>query len=177
MLLARFKRYLGQQQGRTGCLQGATMKSYFDKLRVVLLHAARKDRLLDPCDVEGYFKALPITVGKRKEGQYLELDELRALRSLIFEPHEHHLTRDRDIFLLQVYTGLYYRDLQALTKGQLFNDPEQGAYIMAERNKTRQPTIIPLFKFPHARTLLHRYAHNSNGYLLLRPGACIAIQA
>jgi len=176
-LLYRFRQYLGEQEGRSGPLQGATIKSYFDKLRVVLLHAARKDKLLDPRDVEEYFRAVPITVGKRKEGQYLELGEVRALRSLSFEPHEHSLARDRDIFLLQVYTGLYYRDLQALTKGQLFNDPEHGSYIMTERDKTRQPTIIPLFKFPHALTLLDRYANNGHGQALLRAGAFIGIQA
>lgn len=176
-LLARFKQYLSQQPGRGGSLQGATIKSYFDKLRVVLLRAARQDRLLDSHEVEEYFKAVPIPVGKRKERQYLELDEVRALRSLSFDSDEHSLARDRDIFLLQVYTGLYYRDLQALNKRQLFNDAEHGSYIMTERDKTRQPTIIPLFKFPHAGMLLQRYMHHGKGLALLRPDAFIAIQA
>jgi hypothetical protein len=48
---------------------------------------------------------------------------------------------------------------------------------MTERDKTRQPTIIPLFKFPHALTLLDRYANNGYGHVLLRSGAFIAIQA
>lgn len=99
------------------------------------------------------------------------------MRSLSFAEHEGNLSRDRDIFLLQVYTGLYYRDLRSLTKQQLFNDPEQGSYIMTERDKTRQPTIIPIFKFPFADTLLHRYMSNNREHVLLQPKTFVAIQA
>jgi integrase len=155
--VARFKNYLSNLKGRKGKMDPATVKSYFDKFKVVITHAAKKDHLLDIREVEAYFEEVKISVPKKKEGQHLEIEELQSLRKLRFDKKDFSLERDRDFFLFQVYTGLYYNDLQILRKDQLFKDVEHGYYIIGERDKNGNPTIIPLFKFPYASTILEKY--------------------
>ncbi|HSZ85753.1 MAG TPA: site-specific integrase [Puia sp.] len=156
-LIARFKNYLANLKGRKGKMASATIKSYFDKLKVVVKHAAKKDHFLDPREVENYFEEIKISIPNKREGQHLEIEEIKKLKSLVFRKKEKSLKRDRDVFLFQVYTGFYYKDLQTLKKDQLFNDIEQGHYIIGKRNKNGNPTIIPLFKFPHAAKIINRY--------------------
>ena len=160
-LIARFKNYLSNLKGRNGKMNPATIKSYFDKLKVVLNYAAKKDHFLDAKEIENYFEEIKITVPVRKEGQHLEIEELQKLRALIFDKKDFSLERDRDIFLFQVYTGFYYNDLLILKKSQLFNDIEHGHYIIAERDKNEHATIIPLFKFPYAAEIMKRYRDNN----------------
>ncbi len=54
-LIARIRNYLSEQKGRKGKLEAATIKSYFDKFKVALSYAAKKDHLLNPQDVQQYF--------------------------------------------------------------------------------------------------------------------------
>lgn len=100
-MVARIKNYLADQKGRKGKLEPSTIKSYFDKFKVVLQYAAKKDNLLDPKEVEGYFEEITISVPKKKEGQHWEIEEIQALKTLKFEKHEYSLERDRDLFLFQ----------------------------------------------------------------------------
>jgi integrase-like protein len=46
-LIARFKNYLANLKGRKSKMDPATIKSYFNKLKVVLNYAAKKDHFLD----------------------------------------------------------------------------------------------------------------------------------
>ena len=46
-LIARIRNYLGDQKGRKGKLEASTIKSYFDKFKVVLTYAAKKEHLLN----------------------------------------------------------------------------------------------------------------------------------
>jgi integrase len=156
-MIARFKNFLLDQKGRKGKLEGSTIKSYFNKLKIVLEHAAKKEHLLDAKAVEEYFQEITITESKRKEGLHLEIEEIQALRKLSFRFNEFGLQRDRDLFMFQIYTGFYYNDLQILKKTQLFNDIEHGYYIIGERDKNGNPNIIPLFKFPYAKTIIELY--------------------
>lgn len=153
-LIARFKNYMTDLKGRKEKMAPATIKSYFDKLKVVLKHAAKKDRFLDPRDVESYFEEIKISIPNKREGQHLEIEEIRKLKAFVFDKKDKSLKRDRDIFLFQVYTGFYYKDLQTLRKDQLYNDIEQGHYIIGRRSKNGNPTIIPLFKFPYAAKIM-----------------------
>jgi integrase len=159
-LVARFKNYLSGLKGRKGKMDPATVKSYFDKFKVVLTHAAKKDNLLDRRDLETYFEEVKISVPKKKEGQHLEIEEIQRLRALKFAKNEFSLERDRDLFLFQVYTGFYYNDLQNFQKDQLFRDIEHGYYIIGERDKNGNPTIIPLFKFPYSSEIVEKYRDN-----------------
>ena len=156
--VARFKNYLANLKGRKGKMDPATIKSYFDKFKVILSHAAKKENLLDIRDLETYFEDIKITVPKKKEGQHLEIQDLQKLKKLEFEKKDYSLERDRDLFLFQVYTGYYYNDLQIIKKSQLYNDIELGYYIIGERDKNGNPTIIPLFKFPYASTIIEKYS-------------------
>lgn len=177
-LIARFKNYLANLKGRKGKMEPATIKSYWDKLKVVLTHAAKKDHFLDPVQVENYFEEITVSVPKKKEGQHLEIEEVQRLRNLTFDEKDKSLQRDRDLFLFQVYTGFYYNDLQILRKDQLFNDIEQGHYIIGERDKNDNPTIIPLFKFPYAANIIHKYKDNDpENALFFKKTSFIEIQA
>ena len=168
-LIARFKNYLADLKGRKGKMDPATIKSYFDKLKVVLTYAAKKEHFLDPIELERYFETIKISVPQKKEGQHLEIEEIQRLRKLEFEKKDESLERDRDLFLFQVYTGFYYNDLQILRKDQLYNDIEHGQYIISERDKNDNPTIVPLFKFPYAKEIIARYMDtDSNNPLLFK---------
>ncbi|HEY4967057.1 MAG TPA: phage integrase SAM-like domain-containing protein [Puia sp.] len=157
VFIARFRNYLASLSGRNGKMNPATIKSYFDKLKVVLMHAAKKDNLLDRQQVEYFFEEVKITVPRKKEGQHLDIKEVQDLKKLIFVEKDRSLERDRDLFLFQVYTGFYYNDLQTLKKDQLFIDSEYGQYIIGERDKNGNPTIIPLFKFPYGAEIIKKY--------------------
>lgn len=176
-MVARIKNYLANQKGRKGKLEASTIKSYFDKFKVVLTHAAKKDHLLDEKDVEQFFEEVTISVPKKKEGQHWEIEEIQALRNLTFDKKDYSLERDRDLFLFQVYTGFYYNDLQILKKTQLFRDIEYGYYIIGERDKNGNPTIIPLYKFPYAATIIEKYRDsNPDNEFLFRRDVFIEIQ-
>lgn len=176
-MVARIKNYLSEQKGRKGKLEASTIKSYFDKFKVVLTHAAKKDHLLDPKAVEGYFKEIIIKVPRRREGQHLEIEEIRTLKNLRFEKKDHSLERDRDLFLFQIYTGLYYNDLLILKKTQLFSDIEYGYYIIGERDKNGNQNIIPVYKFPYATAIIEKYRDNDpDNELLFKKEIFVEIQ-
>ncbi|MGV3528140.1 MAG: phage integrase SAM-like domain-containing protein [Flavisolibacter sp.] len=177
-LIARFRNYLLNLEGRKGKMDPATVKSYFDKLKVIVTYAAKREHLLDIREAENWFEEVKISVPKKKEGQHLEIEELQRLRKLQFSPKESSLERDRDLFLFQVYTGFYYNDMQILRKDQLFKDIEHGYYIIGERDKNGNPTIIPLFKFAYAGEILSKYQDsNPEGTLLFSPAVFIEVQA
>jgi integrase len=177
ILIARFRNYLADHKGQKGKMQPSTIKSYFDKIKVVLMHAAKKENFLNVRELESFFEDVKISVPKKKEGLHLEIEELQRLRKLIFTEREYSLERDRDLFLFQVYTGFYYNDLQILRKDQLFKDVEHGHYIIGERDKNGNPTIIPLYKFPYANAILEKYGSKlPDNPLLFKKSVFIEIQ-
>ncbi|MEO7044202.1 MAG: site-specific integrase [Ferruginibacter sp.] len=167
MLIARFKNYLANLKGRNGKLNPATIKSYFDKFKVLLTHAARKDRMLDKNDVELFFDEVKIVLPKRKEGLHLEIEDIQKLRKLQFDKKDFSLERDRDFFLFQIYTGFYYNDVQVLKKNQLYKDVEHGYYIIGNRDKNDNTTIIPLFKFNYGDVIIEKYRDHNPSFEFL----------
>ncbi len=135
---------------------GSTIDSYFNTFKKVV-NLARKAQLISKEDAEGLFEDLHIQVKKAKR-TYMTIEEIRRWRQLKFAQGEEHLERDRDIFLFQVYTGLYYKDLIGLKKEHLVKDHEYGYIILGERNKNDEQNFIPVFRFPNATTIIEKYA-------------------
>lgn len=136
-------------------LEGATCKKYMETFKKVIRHA-RKENYLDPTQMEFLFDDVKIKVKKPKR-TFLEPAEIKAWKALQFSEDRKYLERDRDLFLFQIYTGYYYKDLQIFQKNQLMMDEQYGFIIVGQRDKNGNQTIIPLFKFPHAATILKTY--------------------
>ena len=141
-------------------LGGPTIKKYFDALKKVIKFA-RRENFMDAAQLEFLFEDIKISSKRITKRIYLEPDEIRKWKGLLFSKEDKNLERDRDIFLFQIYTGYYYKDLRIFKKDQLVNDEEFGLFIIGERDKNGNETIIPLFKFPYAITIIEKYASDS----------------
>jgi integrase len=62
--------------------------------------------------------------------------------------------------------GYYYNDLKIFKKSQLVIDKDYGHFIIGERDKNGNETIIPLFKFPNAANILKKYAPDAKEELV-----------
>jgi integrase len=159
-LVSDFKTYLEVKLG----LGGGTIKSYFDKFKKIIT-AAEREAFLDYSQTRFLFSDSKISVPKPKR-LFLEATEIANIKSLKFSKDEKHLERDRDLFLFQIYTGYYYKDLRIIKKNHVVDDPKHGKIILGERNKNGQPTIIPLYKFNNAVEIIKNYAaDNDSEYL------------
>jgi site-specific recombinase XerD len=136
-------------------LEGAACKKYMEAIKRVI-RQARKENYLDPNQMEFLFDDVKIKVPKAKR-TYLEPQEIKAWKNLRFTEEQQHLERDRDMFLFQVYTGYYYKDLAVFAKNQLLVDEQYGYIITGERDKNGNQTIIPLFKFSYATSIIEKY--------------------
>lgn len=144
-------------------IAGGACKKYMDSFKKVIKQA-RKENYVDPAQMESLFDDLKIKVPKPKR-IFLEPKEIISLKNLKFSKDQQYLERDRDLFLFQIYTGYYYKDLFIFTKEQLLDDEEHGLIITGARDKNGNETIIPLFKFPHAGYILRKYSsaeHDKN---------------
>jgi hypothetical protein len=95
--------------------------------------------------MEFIFDCLNVRVPKAKR-TFLNIVEAKRWKFVKLEPEYQYLQRDRDLFLLQVYTLYYFRDLVISTKDQLHADVGYGHIILGARDKDGNQTIIPLFK-------------------------------
>jgi site-specific recombinase XerD len=136
-------------------LQGSSCKKYMEAFKRVI-KCARKDNFLDPSQMEFLFDDVKIKVNQPKR-TFLDIEEIKKIKAIIFPKGKEYLERDRDMFLFQIYTGYYYKDLLIFTKDQLTNDEEFGYFIIGNRDKNGNQTIIPLCKFPHAERILKKY--------------------
>ncbi|MEI9943955.1 MAG: site-specific integrase [Chitinophagaceae bacterium] len=136
-------------------LQGSSCRKYMESLKRVI-RQARKDHYLDPSQMEFLFDDVKIRVAKSNR-TFLEPSEIKAWKNIAFPEAKEFLERDRDLFLFQIYTGYYYKDLFIFTKDQLVDDEEYGFFIYGKRDKNGNQTIIPLFKFLHASAIIRKY--------------------
>ena len=148
-------------------LGGAACKKYMEAFKKVVRHA-RKDNYLDPSQMEFLFDDVKIRVKKSKR-TFLEPYEIIAWKNVKFTKGLEHLERDRDMFLFQIYTGYYYKDLFIFTKDQLTEDEEYGYIILGARDKNGNQTIIPLFKFPHAAIIIRKYHSSEHDKTVFAP--------
>lgn len=166
-LMKEFYRYMQV----TLNLEGVTCKKYMEALKKVI-RQARKDNYLDPTQMEFLFDDVKIRVKKSKR-TFLDIDEIKRWKAVRFDKGKEHLERDRDLFLFQVYTGYYYKDLLIFTKDQLRMDEEYGYIIVGARDKNGNQTIIPLFKFPHAAAIIKKYGSPAGVSTVLNPALFI----
>jgi hypothetical protein len=125
-------------------LLGSTIESYFKGFRKVL-RLARKAQLISRETVIDLFEDLHIAVKKAKRS-FLTIEEIKIWKSLRFAGEKKHLEKDRDIFLLQIYMGYYYKDRVGLKKEHLVKDHEHGYLVLGQRSKNDEQTMIPLFE-------------------------------
>lgn len=161
-----------QYMSKTLELEGASIKKYFSALKKVI-KAARRDNHIDASNVEFLYADVKITVKQSTRRVFLELEEIRKWKAVEIPRSKAFLERDRDMFLFQIYTGYYYKDLRIMRKDQLMKDEEYGYFILGERDKNGNDTIIPLFKFPYAMTIMERYAAADSSELVFSPDAFI----
>jgi integrase len=167
-LMQGFFQYLHKTLG----LEGASIKKYFSALKKVI-KTARRDSHKDASSIEFLYADVKITVKPSMRRVFLELDEIRKWKALDIPKNKTYLQRDRDMFLFQIYTGYYYKDLRIFRKDQLMNDEEHGMFILGERDKNGKDTIIPLFKFPYANVIMDRYAADLSSEFVFGPDAFI----
>ncbi|HEX4850707.1 MAG TPA: site-specific integrase, partial [Puia sp.] len=162
-LFQQFKKYCEKKN-----LVGTTINGYFNALKKVV-YWARKDNHINKNHQESIFEDVHIKINKTRK-DHLEIEEIREWRNYQFEERLRFMERDRDLFLLQIYTGFYYSDLKELMKSDLKKDPEHGYYLNASRYKNGNLAIIPLWKFPKAIDLVRKYTDNNSEekYLLSR---------
>ncbi|MDB5198935.1 MAG: hypothetical protein JWO92_898 [Chitinophagaceae bacterium] len=137
-------------------LGGSTIKKYFDAFKKVI-KAARRENYIDASQMEFLFEDVKISSKRTTRRICLEPGEIKKWKAVRFSNDKKYLERDRDLFLFQIYTGYYYKDLQIFKKEQLIDDEEYGYFIIGERDKNGNETIIPLFKFPNASTIINKY--------------------
>lgn len=136
-------------------LGGGATKKYLETFKKVIRHA-RRENLIAPSQMEFLFDGLNVRVQKAKR-VFLDIQEVRRWKDVEFPQDKQYLERDRDLFLFQIYTGYYYKDLLIFTKDHLQMDEEYGHIILGARDKNGNQTIVPLFKFPYAQTILEKY--------------------
>jgi len=136
-------------------LGGAAARKYMEAFKKVIRHA-RRENYIDPSQMEFLFDGIKIRVPKARR-TFLDITEIKKWKNVKFPAGKEYLARDRDMFLFQIYTGYYYKDLFIFTKDQLQKDEEYGTIILGERDKNGNQTIIPLFKFPYSQNILVKY--------------------
>lgn len=135
----------------------ASSKKYLDALKKVIKQV-RKEGFLDPSQMDFLYEDVKISVKRTTERVYLTPEEIKAWKELQMNGKTAHLKKVKDLFLFQVYTGYYYKDLANIKKSQLQKDPEYGLFLTANRHKNDNQTIVPLYKFPYAQEIINRYS-------------------
>jgi|GEM_PF-490720 len=157
-MVARIRNFLAAQKGKKNkWLAPASVKSYFDKFAVVLKHAAKKDKLIDERLVNSFFEEVKVSVPDREEALQLDIHEIQSIRKVPLDPQYPSQDRDRKLFLLQIYGTWYYNDLIELERHHVHMDHEVGMYVSGRRDKNEQPTIVPLWKYPNATSIMKEF--------------------
>ncbi len=155
-LLSKFKVYLEDEKE----LGGAAVKKYFDKFKVVCKAAVKKN-LLDLNHNPFTTTDIKIKVDQAKR-TYLQIAEIKKLK--IASLKDKQLIRIRDLFLFQIYSGMYLSDLRKLKKVNLIMT-ELGYYIVDDRSKNRNQMIVPIYKFPNATEIIDKYSQSNTDFV------------
>ncbi len=122
---------------------------YMRKLKTMLIYAIR----------EGYISTNPITFKFHKDKvkkEPLTLEEVRRIRTK--ELGSKSLEKIRDLFVLQCYSGLAFRDMSSLSEKDIKIDKDGKEWIVKERIKTGVPAFIPIL--PVVKEILVKYNYH-----------------
>ena len=157
-LVDKFKDYLMNEVG----LKGAATKKYFDKF-IKVCKEAEKDGYLDISQNPFTYYSPKIKVEKPVR-IYLEIEEVKKIKNLSFKENKKSLEKHRDMFLFQIYSGMYYSAVKLLKKDNLHKN-ELGLYIVDRREKTSNRFIIPLYKFSNSIEIINRYSAEDSEFV------------
>ncbi len=122
---------------------------YMRKLKTMLIYAIR----------EGYISTNPITFKFHKDKvkkEPLTLEEVRRIRTK--ELGSKSMEKIRDLFVLQCYSGLAFRDMASLSEKDIKIDKDGKEWIVKERIKTGVPAFIPIL--PVVKEILVKYNYH-----------------
>ena len=122
---------------------------YMRKLKTILIYAIH----------EGYISTNPITFKFHKDKvkkDPLTLDEVRRIRTK--ELGSERVENIRDLFILQCYTGLAFRDMSSLSEKDIRIDKDGKEWIVKERIKTGITAFIPIL--PVVKEILVKYNYH-----------------
>ncbi|WP_341835011.1 phage integrase SAM-like domain-containing protein [Chitinophaga pollutisoli] len=136
-------------------LSASTIRGYFNVYKKVVYWARLQGQINREHERQLFIGVKHKMIKPKKE--YLEVHEIIAWKKYEFLSNEVVYERDRDMFLLLIYSGLYYSDLKKLRKEDLREDHQFGYYLYTKRRKNDNFSIIPLWKFPHAIEILNSY--------------------
>lgn len=116
----------------------------------VYIHDALRREIIDKDPSLG----IKVKRGTGKEGRWLTQEEVSALEETAFKTA--HLSRARDLFLVQCYTGLAYSDLMGFTTDKLSKDGEL-TILTGTRVKTGERYISVVL--PKLQRILEKYEY------------------
>ena len=122
---------------------------YMRKLKTILIYAIR----------EGYISTNPITFKFHKdkvEKEPLTLEEVRRIRTVKLGSRR--IENIRDLFILQCYTGLAFRDMSCFSEKDIKIDKDGKEWIVKERIKTGITALIPIL--PVVKEILIKYNYH-----------------
>ena len=122
---------------------------YMRKLKTILIYAIR----------EGYISTNPITFKFHKdkvEKDPLTLDEVRRIRTVKLGSKR--IENIRDLFILQCYTGLAFKDMSCFSEKDIKIDKDGKEWIVKERIKTGITALIPIL--PVVKEILVKYNYH-----------------
>ncbi len=150
-LFEGFKKFLEQTEE----LASSTIKGYFNAC-IKVVEWARKDNQITKEHQAAIFEDITVSVVKSKKEQ-LTVEQITEWKNWQFTEKQSAQERDRDVFLILIYTGWYYNDFKEALKTDLKKDPDWGYYIDKARYKNDNQAIIPLWIFKNAYPLMCKY--------------------
>ena len=122
---------------------------YMRKLKTMLIYAIR----------EGYISTNPINFKFHKDKvvkEPLTLEEVRRIRTVKLGSKR--IENIRDLFILQCYTGLAFRDMSCFSEKDIKIDKDGKEWIVKERIKTGITALIPIL--PVVKEILVKYNYH-----------------
>lgn len=121
---------------------------YMRKLKTMMIYAIQ----------QRHITTNPITFKLHKDKvdtEPLTLEEIRAIRTK--ELPSERLDNVRDLFILQCYTGLAFKDMSTLSIKDIKTDKDGKQWIMKNRTKTGVTAFIPILPIVNEILMKHHY--------------------